>query len=137
MALLPKGSPMLIEDHRLSKCPPELRDKVANKLREIYLHPPWGVCAGMAAPQIGYRCNIFIAQGIVFENVVSVKGIGRLYPTIEVCFSLPHEQHAVERYTRIKVRMGDKYTEYDGFLAQVIQHEFDHIRGRLINGGKE
>lgn len=134
MALLPKGSPMLYEDHRLSRCPPELRDKVANKLREIYLHPPWGVCAGMAAPQIGYPYNIFIAQGIVFENVVSIRGIGQLYPVIEGCFSIPHEPHGVKRYNSIRVTIGDKYTEYDGFLAQVIQHEFDHIRGKLING---
>jgi peptide deformylase len=87
----------------------------------------------MAAPQIGYPYNVFVAQGEVFEDVKWVKGISGPYIASEGCFSVPHESHMVKRYRRIKVRAGKTTKEYSGYMAQVIQHEFDHIKGKLIS----
>lgn len=129
--LQPKNSPMLRQ--RATECPPELREQVIAELQEIYNNPPWGSCAGMAAPQIGHPYNIFIAQGQVFEGITSIKGVGEKYSTTEGCYSVPHETHVVKRYPTIKVRIGNKTTEYTGFMAQVIQHEYDHCLGKLIS----
>lgn len=89
----------------------------------------------MAAPQIGRPYNLFIAIGEVFENIHCITPIGDGYTSFEGCYSVPHEPHSVVRYRSIWVHSGknNKRKKYDGFLAQVIQHEFDHIKGKLIS----
>lgn len=134
--LVPQGSRSLLRNNVLHSCPPQLREKVIEELQSFYHTPPWGSCAGMAAPQLGYPYNLFVACGEVFENVLRIVPVSRAdkYVATEGCFSVPYEQHRVQRYRRIRVRYEEGFSkEYDGFKAQVIQHEFDHIRGKLIN----
>ena len=55
----------------------------------------------------------------------------------EGCLSLPGLAERVERYTRIKVRYQDEdfqvHEEWvEGFLARVMQHEFDHLEGKMF-----
>ena len=52
-----------------------------------------------------------------------------------ICHITTHER--VERYTRIKVRYQDEdfhvHEEWvEGFLARVMQHEFDHLEGKMF-----
>lgn len=136
--LLPKGHSMLSDYHVDTECPTKIRDDVVKRLLQIYNSPPWGNCVGMAAPQIGYPYNIFVAMGKVFENVVSVVPIedadSYSYEATEGCYSIPHESHKIRRFSKVNVSYNDGSDEvYEGFMAQVIQHEFDHIKGKLIN----
>ena len=138
MPLLPKGSPMLYENHVHRRCPSKLKEGIIRELQTFCKQPPWGSCVGMAAPQLGYPYNVFVALGNTFSDVLSVEGKGRPVLMMEGCFSLPqYEWHKVPRYSRILVRWKNESKEYDGFLAQVIQHEFDHVRGKLINDRKD
>jgi peptide deformylase len=133
ITLLPTDHPMLHEDHRLHECPPELREQIVSELLEFYHNPPWGHCVGVAAPQIGYPYNIFVANGEVFEGLHFITPVDRTsagkVQSYEGCFSVPHKYHVVQRYHKINA----DGKEYEGFDAIVIQHEFDHIKGKLIN----
>ncbi|KAB7790978.1 peptide deformylase [Bifidobacterium leontopitheci] len=99
------------------------------------------VCVGMAANMIGVSKRI-----IVFRD----KSIGRdmtmfnpriiarsePYETQEGCLSLDGER-ATTRYRRITVtyqnrRFREFTASFDGFTAQIIQHEVDHCDGVLI-----
>ena len=96
-------------------------------------------CVGMAANMIGYRKNmIIVATGfadIVMINPVITKKSGP-YETEEGCLSLPGTRKTT-RYKSITVRYQDKTfadhtQEFSGYIAQIIQHECDHLAGILI-----
>ena len=96
-------------------------------------------CVGMAANMIGYRKNIIIiatglADMVMINPVITDKS--EPYDTEEGCLSLPGTRKTV-RYNRITVRyMDKKMTEhtqnFSGYIAQIIQHECDHLVGILI-----
>ena len=55
----------------------------------------------------------------------------------EGCLSLPGIHEPVRRPTRIHVRYQDEqFVEHDewvdGYLARVMQHEFDHLEGKMF-----
>ena len=55
----------------------------------------------------------------------------------EGCLSLPSIHEKVERPTRIRVKwMDETFQEHDewieGYLARVMQHEFDHLDGKMF-----
>ena len=96
-------------------------------------------CVGMAANMIGYRKNIIIvATG--FADIVMINPVitdkAEPYETEEGCLSLPGTRKTT-RYKRITVRYLDKkfceHTQnFSGYIAQIIQHECDHLKGVLI-----
>lgn len=96
-------------------------------------------CVGMAANMIGYRKNIIIiatglADMVMINPVITDKS--EPYDTEEGCLSLPGTRKTV-RYHRITVKyMDKKMTEhtqdFSGYIAQIIQHECDHLAGVLI-----
>lgn len=93
-------------------------------------------CVGLAANMIGYpKCMIIISPGIVMINPVIVKASGE-YSTVEGCLSLPGARQA-KRYKKITVQYEDEHFHkktgvYTGNVAQIIQHETDHLHGILI-----
>ena len=96
-------------------------------------------CVGMAANMIGYRKRIIIvATGLadlVMINPVIVAS-SEPYQTEEGCLSLPGTR-ATTRYGKITVRYQDKKfiwhtQDFSGYIAQIIQHECDHLEGILI-----
>ena len=93
-------------------------------------------CVGLAANMIGYpKCMIIISPGIVMINPVIVKASGE-YSTVEGCLSLPGTRQA-KRYKKITVQYEDEHFHkktgvYTGNVAQIIQHETDHLHGILI-----
>lgn len=125
--LLPYGTPSLIKPSIL--CPAPLVPVLREELIWIYNHE---ICAGMAAIQFGRPYIAFVAQGTIFINVGEVELIGTPYQTTEGCFSCAG-WHTVKRYPEVKVRIGKEVTHYTGYIAQVIQHEYDHTQGILIN----
>lgn len=96
-------------------------------------------CVGMAANMIGERKRIIAFCSGPFQTVMFnpriTEGSGE-YETEEGCLSLPGVRKT-KRYRRITVAYQDqafrKRTEtFEGFTAQIIQHEIDHCDGILI-----
>ena len=104
---------------------------------------------GLAAPQIGISKRIFVIDGSmledeqmksfkqVFINPVIEGESGEAWDFEEGCLSIPHVRGDVSRKSVIKITYFDeswnkKTEEYDNMRARVIQHEFDHIDGKLF-----
>ena len=96
-------------------------------------------CVGMAANMIGYSKRIIIVSFGMFDmvmlNPVIVKKSGA-FETEEGCLSLTGVRKTT-RYQKITVRYQDEQMkshtqEYNGWTAQIIQHECDHLDGILI-----
>ena len=100
---------------------------------------------GLAANQIGLNKRIFVVDishteecdsPLVFINGHIIKGEGSCVDS-EGCLSLPEIRINVERYESITYQYLDHnlkshIKEFNGFLATVIQHENDHLDGKLI-----
>ena len=96
-------------------------------------------CVGMAANMIGYRKNMIIvatgfADNVMINPVITDKS--EPYETEEGCLSLPGTRKTT-RYKNITVSYQDKkfatHTQnFSGYIAQIIQHECDHLAGILI-----
>lgn len=96
-------------------------------------------CVGMAANMIGVSKNIIVINDnnnyTVMYNPEILKA-DKEYETEEGCLSLDGVRKT-KRYRKIKVRYLDKdfkikIKTYDGFTAQIIQHEIDHLSGIII-----
>lgn len=96
-------------------------------------------CVGMAANMIGVSKNIIAINDnnnyTVMYNPEILKA-DKEYETEEGCLSLDGIRKT-KRYRKIKVRYLDKdfkikIKTYDGFTAQIIQHEIDHLSGIII-----
>ena len=97
-------------------------------------------CVGMAANMIGVckRIIVFDDGGslAVMLNPRIVKQSGE-YETEESCLSLLGGPRKTKRYQKIKVeyqtlQMQTRLKTYEGWTAQIIQHEIDHCDGVLI-----
>ena len=97
-------------------------------------------CVGMAANMIGVckRIIAFDNEGalMVMLNPEILKCDGP-YEAQESCLSLLGGPRKALRYRKIKVRyqneqMQTRLKTFDGFTAQIIQHEIDHCNGVLI-----
>ena len=107
---------------------------------------------GLAAPQIGigkriiaFRCRAFDEKDperkkedceILINPRITQKR-GELVLGEEGCLSCPDIRVEIERYPEIKVRAydleGRKVSKrYLDFAARVVQHEMDHLEGKLI-----
>ena len=106
--------------------------------------------AGLAAPQIGVDLQLVIFGFTHRERYPEAPAVPRtvlINPTIdplsadeesgwEGCLSVPGLRGVVPRWTRIRYRGFDPRgqaidREADGFHARVVQHECDHLIGRL------
>ena len=98
---------------------------------------------GLAAIQVGYELRMFImdctrAQNNyqVFINPKVIKTSDETLTDFEGCLSAPGKRGEVKRYLRItlnyKDEEGKEYTKtfYD-LAARCIQHELDHLDGKL------
>ena len=103
------------------------------------LHANRNHCVGMAANMIGVKKRIIIVNmGImntVMYNPVIVKKDSP-YETEEGCLSLTGVRKTT-RYQNIEVEYYDgswkKHRQaYSGWIAQIIQHECDHLEGIII-----
>lgn len=97
-------------------------------------------CVGMAANMIGESKRIiaFDNEGalMVMLNPEILKCDGP-YQTEESCLSLLGGPRPTLRYRKIKVRYQNEQLQtrlktFEGFTAQIIQHEVDHCNGVLI-----
>lgn len=97
-------------------------------------------CVGMAANMIGeQKAIIAIVEGnrlTAMLNPEVVKKSPKTYKTVEGCLSIPGERK-VERNDWIEVKYRDmdwhkEKRKFTGFEAEIIQHELDHLEGKLI-----
>ena len=97
-------------------------------------------CVGMAANMIGVckRIIAFDCDGsyMVMLNPEILKGTGE-YETEESCLSLLGGPRKTRRFRKIKVRyqtaqLQTRIKTFEGWTAQIIQHEVDHCNGVLI-----
>jgi peptide deformylase len=108
---------------------------------------------GLAAPQIGINNRIVIFRNKGFdEGKGKIKNLddfevlinpritqerGEKVSGVEGCLSCPDIQVEISRFPEIKVRAldakGQKINKkYEDYVARVIQHEVDHLDGKLI-----
>ncbi|MBI1991656.1 MAG: peptide deformylase [Candidatus Omnitrophica bacterium] len=117
----------------------ELRRLAKDLTETMYAHE--GI--GLAAPQIGQDVQVFVAnpsqrrgREVVVVNPVLDAAEGRV-SIVEGCLSLPNIWERVKRAARIRMRGQDVFgkpllVESAGLLAIALQHEFDHLQGRLF-----
>ena len=112
---------------------------VAQDLLETLIFHEKG-CVGMAANMIGVHKRIiaFNNEGKyeVMLNPEIVKA-SEEFETEEGCLSLLGGPRKTKRFRKIKVQyqtldMKVRLKTYQGFTAQIIQHEIDHCNGILI-----
>lgn len=96
-------------------------------------------CVGMAANMIGVRKRIIVVNmgfmNVPMINPVITKKTGA-YETEEGCLSLEGVR-STTRYREIEVEFFDagwkkQKQKYSGWIAQIIQHECDHLEGIII-----
>lgn len=96
-------------------------------------------CVGMAANMIGVSKNI-IAVNVGLVNVPMINPVitkkSQPYQVKEGCLSLEGEKETT-RYKNIEVSFQDQnfnshQQSFTGFIAEIIQHEIDHLSGILI-----
>ncbi|UTF59097.1 peptide deformylase [Gilvimarinus sp. DA14] len=117
-----------------------VRELIDNMFETMYAAP--GI--GLAATQVNVHRRIVVmdlsedqSEPRVFINPeVTVLG-GDEAPYDEGCLSVPGFYESVDRPTQIRVealdRDGKPFTlEPDGLLAVCIQHELDHLNGKLF-----
>lgn len=102
---------------------------------------------GLAAPQIGLAIRLFIVDTKadeeedvfkkVFINAQILEETGEAWAFNEGCLSIPEVREDVMRKPNILIRYYDENwklheEKITGFAARVIQHEYDHIEGKLF-----
>lgn len=149
------GDPVLRKvGEEVSKDYPNLKEVIANMFETMY--NAHGV--GLAAPQVGLAIRMFIvdcepfsdSDDLTKEEAAQLKTFKKTFinPKIlkeegeewgfnEGCLSIPDVREDVFRHEQITIEYYDenfnKHTDvYDGLIARVIQHEYDHIEGILF-----
>lgn len=127
---------------------PDLKELIENMWETMYNAE--GI--GLAAPQIGLPIRLFVidtaqyeedddidVEGIkqVFINAQIIEEGGKLWDYEEGCLSIPDVRGDVKRHAQIKLRYQDENFEvhervFNGLIARVIQHEYDHTDGILF-----
>lgn len=106
---------------------------------------------GLAAPQIGKGIRLFVVDGTsldeeeedmstfkkAFLNAQILSEVGTPWEFEEGCLSIPNIRENISRPETVRIRYYDedwnlKEEEYSGVKARIIQHEYDHIEGKLF-----
>jgi peptide deformylase len=125
-----------------SSCKPveDITDKTIELLENMRdtMYKAEGI--GLAAPQVGVLQRIFIVdvdqQLIEFINPEIVATEGKTIME-EACLSIPDESGSVIRAKKVKIKGYNRegkeiVVEADGLLSRALQHELDHLDGKLF-----
>ncbi|MDB5121367.1 MAG: Peptide deformylase [Sphingobacteriales bacterium] len=126
---------------------PDLTQLISNMFETMY--NAHGV--GLAAPQIGLSVRLFIIDATPFADDEPVlKQFKKVFINAEIlgesgdkwlfnegCLSIPDIREDISRHQNVTISYYDEnwnhYEEtYSGLAARVIQHEYDHIEGKLF-----
>lgn len=123
---------------------------VTQLIEDMYetMHNASGI--GLAAPQIGKSIRLFVIDGTIIEDEPSLAGFKKIFinPIMqgetgipweyeEGCLSIPNIREKIARRERLKLRYFDEHwnlaeEEFEGMKARIIQHEYDHIEGKMF-----
>ncbi|WP_158825498.1 peptide deformylase [Mucilaginibacter lacusdianchii] len=126
---------------------PDLKELVENMFETMYAAR--GV--GLAAPQVGKSLRLFVIDASpfdddepelkdfkkVFINAQILEETGEEWPFNEGCLSIPDIREDVYRKPTVRISYYDENMQhhedtFKGLAARVIQHEYDHIEGKLF-----
>lgn len=149
------GDPTLKQKCKeVSKDYTNLNELISNMYETMY----GALGVGLAAPQIGLPIRLFLVDTTPFAeddnlseeernkikdykqtfiNAKILKEEGNEWPFNEGCLSIPDVREDVFRKPTITIEYQDENFEkhlktFDGLIARVIQHEYDHIEGILF-----
>ncbi|WP_460218484.1 peptide deformylase [Psychroserpens sp. MEBiC05023] len=149
------GDPVLRKKaENITKDYPNLDTLLDNMWETMY--GAYGV--GLAAPQIGLPIRVFLVDTEPFaeddmyseEEQAELKSFKRTFINAEIleeegdewafnegCLSIPDVREDVFRQPKVTIKYQDEnfktHTEvFDGLIARVVQHEYDHIEGILF-----
>jgi peptide deformylase len=106
---------------------------------------------GLAAPQIGLSIRLFIIDASTYdENDVQLKDLKKVFINAKIldesgekwdfnegCLSIPDIREDISRHKNLTISYYNQNWEhieesYTGLAARIIQHEYDHIEGKLF-----
>lgn len=112
---------------------------------------------GLAAPQVGLPIRLFVVDATpfgeddedgpgdegakdfkkVFINPIIVEESGDKWPFSEGCLSIPNINEEVQRKEKVLINyLDENFEEHEvlltGIPARIVQHEYDHIEGKLF-----
>lgn len=92
---------------------------------------------GISAVQVGTHARVCIVLEEVIINPIIVQKSMFTTKSVEGCLSLPDVTVMTERHKRITIKYLNEKLErrqkrFEGFAAIVLQHELDHLNGKLI-----
>ena len=150
------GSPVLRKVcDNITPAYPDLQKLLADMWETLYNSN--GV--GLAAPQINRPIRLFIVDSVqvvedfndedrqkypnevpikqVFINAQKVEETGDMWAYNEGCLSIPKVREDIQRTRQVRVKyLDENFVEHEktfhGITARVIQHEYDHIEGKLF-----
>jgi len=148
LPIIAYGDPVLRQKtNEIEKDYPDLHSLIQNMFETMYA--AYGV--GLAAPQIGLPIRLFVIDGEpyaddepdmkdfkkVFINPEISDESGNLWSYNEGCLSIPDIREDINRKEKIVIHYFDEnWNEheetYTGLAARIIQHEYDHIEGKLF-----
>ncbi|MBQ8694121.1 MAG: peptide deformylase [Bacteroidaceae bacterium] len=127
---------------------PELKSLIESMFDTM--HQAEGI--GLAAPQVGLAIRLVVVDlDVLSEDFPEFKDFRRVYINAHIietsdetdtmeegCLSLPGIHEKVTRSSRIHVQyLDENFVEHDewveGYLARVMQHEFDHLEGKVFS----
>ena len=144
------GEPVL---RKKAKVVTKFDDKLVELLEDMAdtMYEADGV--GLAAPQIGLAIRVVVIDlDVLSEEFPEYKGFRKAFINAHIleyddesekasseegCLSIPGISEKVTRPTRIHVKyLDEEMQEHDewveGYLARVMQHEFDHLEGTMF-----
>ena len=144
LKIIEYGNPILREKSKeVTKISKKIKTLITDMLDTMY-HAN-GV--GLAAPQVGENLRIFVIDvsdpngpinPLVFVNPKIIKKSGAII-SYEGCLSFPKAYTTVRRYKNVMIKALDingrpfiKEAKDGELLARAIQHEFDHLEGRMF-----
>ena len=106
---------------------------------------------GLAAPQIGKSIRVFVVDASSFEdeephlkdfrkvfiNPIMLEEKGTKWAFNEGCLSIPKIREDINRHPEITIEYYDENwilheDTFKGMAARIIQHEYDHLEGKLF-----
>lgn len=142
------GNPVLRKKSlEISKDYPNLKVLIDEMFETMYKAE--GV--GLAAPQVGLNIRLFVMDSTPFSelypeliplkkvviNPVIEEEFGELFAFVEGCLSVPDIHEEIIRKSEIRIAYFDQNWEhhvdhFDGVNARVMQHEYDHLEGKVF-----
>jgi peptide deformylase len=105
---------------------------------------------GLAAPQIGKSIRLFVVDATMLEDEPDLKTFRKVFINAQIldsggepedmeegCLSIPNIRENIRRDAQIRISWYDENwvqheEDFTGMKARIIQHEYDHIEGKLF-----